>query len=259
VSATPTLELAGIEVRLGDTAVLAGLDLRVEPGEVVLLAGRNGAGKTTLLRVAAGLLAPSAGTAKLGGQPIGGQSRRAVARQVALVPQDTQVPFPYSVAELVLMGRAPHLGLLGFEAAPDRDRVAAALDRLGIATLAERSILDLSGGERQLVALARALVQDAPLLLLDEPTAHLDLARRLELQALVRELAGEGRTVVLVSHDLGPAVAVADRIALLADGRILATGSAPEVLTPGHLRATFGVEARLLQTEAGALVVPGSS
>ena len=259
MSAAPTLELTGIEVRLGDSLVLAGLDLRVEPGEVVLLAGRNGAGKTTLLRVAAGLLAPSGGTAKLSGQATLGQSRRAIARQVALVPQDTQVPFPYSVAELVLMGRAPHLGLLGFEAASDRERVTAALERLGISALAERSILDLSGGERQLVALARALVQDAPLLLLDEPTAHLDLARRLELQTLVRELAAEGRTVVLVSHDLGPAVAIADRIALLAAGRILATGSAAEVLTPGHLRAAFGVEAHLLETEAGALVVAGSS
>ena len=255
----PILELVGVGVRLGETSVLDGIDLSIAPGEIVLLAGRNGAGKTTLLRVAAGLVTPSAGSARIAGHDMAKLGRRAVARQVALVPQDTQVPFPYAVSELVLMGRAPHLGLLGFEAAADRDRVAAALARLGIAELAERSILELSGGERQLVSIARALVQDTPLLLLDEPTAHLDVARRLELQTLLRELAAEGRSIVLVSHDLGAAAASADRLALLAEGRILATGAPAEVLTPDRLRTAFGVEARWLETEAGALLVPGSS
>ena len=249
------LELRGVEVALSGTPILRGVDLELLPGEVVLLAGRNGAGKTTLLRVAARLLAPDAGEVRLGGEALGLLPRREIARRIALVPQDTFVPFPYTVTELVLMGRAPHLGLLGFESRDDRAIVGAALERLGLTLLAERSVLDLSGGERQLVSIARALAQEAPVLLLDEPMAHLDLARRLELQALIRELAADGRTIVLVSHDLGPAAAIADRVALLAEGKILAIGPAEAVLQPDALRATFGIEARLVATEAGPVVL----
>ncbi len=250
------LELRGVAVALAGVPVLRGIDLAFEPGEVALLAGRNGAGKTTLLRVAAGLLRPDEGVVLLGDSALAGMPRREVARRIALVPQDTTVPFPYTVTELVLMGRAPHLGLLGFESRADRAIVAAALERLCIDEFAERPVTALSGGERQLVAIARALAQQTPILLLDEPTAHLDLARRLELQTLLRELASEGRTVVLVSNDLGPAASVADRVALLAEGAIHAIGSAESVLQPDALRDAFGIDARLVITEAGPVVVP---
>jgi iron complex transport system ATP-binding protein len=249
------LTLNGVRVSLGGAPILNGADLEFETGEIVLLAGRNGAGKTTLLRVAAGLIEPEAGHVLLGADAITALPRRSVAKRIALVPQDTAVPFPYTVNEMVLMGRAPHLGLLGFEGRADRALVGEVLARLGIGALAERSILDLSGGERQLVALARALAQQAPVLLLDEPTAHLDLARRLELQTLLRDLAAEGRTIVLVSHDLGPAAGVADRVALLAQGRILEVGPAETVLRPETLRATFGIDARLIVTEAGPAIL----
>jgi iron complex transport system ATP-binding protein len=250
------LALQGVAVALAGQPVLQAVDLTVAPGEVLVLAGRNGAGKTTLLRVATRLLEPDAGEVALLGEPAAGLSRREMARRVALVPQDTQVPFPYRVSELVLMGRTPHLGLLGFERKRDLEIAEAALARLGISELGPRSILELSGGERQLVAVARALAQETPLLLLDEPTAHLDLARRLELLQLVRALADEGRALLLVSHDLGTAPRVADRVALLAEGRVLAAGAPAEVLRPDLLRQAFGVEAQVLDTPSGPVVLP---
>jgi iron complex transport system ATP-binding protein len=239
----PRLALRGIELALGGRSVLVGADLAVAPGEVVGLLGRNGAGKTTLLRVASGLLAPDAGQVLLDGQPLRALDRRARARAVAVVPQETHFPFPFTVAEVVLMGRAPHLGWLGFEGRADRAAAREAMERLGILELADRSILELSGGERQLAVLARALAQAPRLLLLDEPTAFLDLRHRLEVLARVGELAAAGTGALVVSHDLGVAARCCDRLALLAGGRVLVAGRPEEVLTPAALRAAYGIEA----------------
>jgi len=165
------------------------------------------------------------------------------------------VPFPFRVEEIVLMGRAPHKGWLGLATPQDLERALEALARLGIEALAERSVETLSGGERQLVMVARALVQDPQVLLLDEPTAHLDLARRLALVELVRELAQSGKSALLVSHDLALSARAGDRVALLAEGRILAAGPPAEALTPARLARTFGVDAEVLRTADGATVV----
>ncbi len=245
-----------VAVALRGHAVLAGVDLSLAPGELVVLAGRNGAGKTTLLRAAAGLVVPSRGEVLLGEAPVASLSRRELARRLALVPQDTSVPFAFSALELVLMGRAPHLGLLGFETRADLAVAEAALARVGLERLADRTVPTLSGGERQLVTVARALAQDTPILLLDEPTAHLDLAHRLALVALLRGLADAGRAVLMVSHDLGAAARAADRIALLHEGRIAAVGPPLEVLEPGLLRRVFAVEAEVLMHASGPVVVP---
>lgn len=254
------LALAGVEARLGAAAVLRGVDLELAGGELLGLLGPNGAGKTTLLRVATRVVPAVAGAVTVGGRPLVSLSRRELAREIALVPQETALPFPFSVAELVLMGRAPHLGLLGFETAADRRAAGAALERLGIAHLADRSVLEVSGGERQLAVVARALAQDARILLLDEPTAHLDLARRLALLELARELVREGRSVLVVSHDLSLAARLCDRVALLAGGRVAAAGEPGAILTPEHLRKVFGVESEVLRAaDGGPVVVPTAS
>ena len=249
------LALRGVRVRLGTRLVLDGVDLAVQAGEIVGLLGRNGAGKTTLLRVASGVLRPAAGSVSLDGRDARAFGRRARARAVALVPQETAVGFPFSVAEVVLMGRTPHLGWLGFEGAHDLATARAAMERLGIAELADRSILELSGGERQLAIVARALAQEPSLLLLDEPTAFLDLRHRIEVLAHVREFAAGGGGALVVSHDLGLAAQFCDRLVLIGGGRVLAAGAPAEVLVPATLREAFGIEASVLAGPDGRPVV----
>ncbi len=255
MSASPRLSLRGVRARLGAHAVLSGAELDVAPGEIVGLLGRNGAGKSTLLRIACGLLAPEAGSVELDGRPLATMDRRERARAAALVPQETHFPFPFSVAEVVLMGRTPHLGWLGFEGRRDLAAALGAMQQLGIDGLAGRSVLSLSGGERQLAVVARALAQEPRLLLLDEPTAFLDLRHRLQVLGRVRELAAAGTSALVVSHDLAVAARACDRLALLAGGRILAAGPPAEVLTPELLRETFGIEADVLTTPDGHPVV----
>ena len=249
------LRFESLAVELGGRTILSGIDFEVSPGEVVGLVGRNGVGRTTLLRLANGALTASSGRVLLGAESVATLPRRRLARGVALVPQDLHVPFPFRVGELVLMGRAPHQPLVGLESETDVELALGALERLGIGHLADRAITTLSGGERQLVLFARALVQDPGVLLLDEPTAFLDLKHRVEVLREVRAFARSGRAALIVSHDLSLAARSCDRVVLLGSGGIAAVGPPADVLTPENLRAAFGIEVFAFPGPDGALVV----
>lgn len=249
------LRFEQVSAAAGGHTLLTGIDFTVSPGEVVGLIGRNGVGKTTLMRIASAAIRPAAGRVTLTGEDVAKLSRRVLARQLALVPQDLHVPFPFRVGELVLMGRAPHHSLIGLESDHDAELALAALGRLGIQHLADREITTLSGGERQLVLFARALVQDPAVLLLDEPTAFLDLKHRVDVLREVRAFARSGRSALVVSHDLTLAARTCDRVVLLGEGGIVAHGPPAEVLTTEPLRRAFEIEAQSFIAPDGDVVV----
>jgi iron complex transport system ATP-binding protein len=253
----PALRVAGLHVRLGGHVVLDEVSFDVGPGEVVGVLGRNGAGKTTLLRVAGGTQRADAGRVEIGGRDAATLSRRERARRVATVPQDVDARFPFTGGEIVRMGRTPHQGLLGLESKHDIEMARDALARVGAAELADRRLGSLSGGERQLVLFARALAQDPDVLLLDEPTSHLDLRHRVDVLGIVRGLAREGRAALIVSHDLGLAARACDRWVVLANGRVHADGAPADILDARLLASAFGMDAEVVHGSDGLpLVVP---
>jgi iron complex transport system ATP-binding protein len=239
----PLVEVDDLTVSFGDVPVVAGVDLRVERGELVGLVGPNGAGKTTVLRAIKGTLAPDSGTVRLDGDPAADLSPREAGRRVASVPQETSLAFDFRVRHVVEMGRTPHLGRFDGHGADDDRAVAAAMDAAGVARFADRSIAEVSGGERQRVLLARALAQGTPALLLDEPTASLDANHAVRTLELVRDLVDDGRGALAAIHDLDAAARYCDRIVVLANGGVHAAGPPDEVLTADALRTAFDAEA----------------
>ncbi len=254
---SPALTLTDVCVGYGDRPVLVDVSLDVQPGEVVGVLGRNGVGKTTLLRIAGGTQMADSGRVVVGGDDAAALTRRERARRVATVPQDVDVSFPFTAGEIVRMGRAPHQGLLGIETREDIELARAALERVGAAGLADRRIDQLSGGERQLVVFARALTQAPDVLLLDEPTSHLDLRHRVDVLGIVRALAAEGRAALVVSHDLGLAARACDRWVVLQAGHVVADGPPAEICTRELLQSAFGMDAEVVRAGDGLpLVVP---
>jgi iron complex transport system ATP-binding protein len=247
--------LETVTVRYGSTPALSVLTEHIGPGEWVGVIGPNGAGKTTLLSAVSGLV-PHEGEIKVDGVAVSSLSPRRLARLVAYVPQQPVLPPDMTVGDYVLLGRTPHIGYFGFETAADRHVCADLLDSLDLGPMAQRRLSTLSGGELQRLVLARALAQDAPVLLLDEPTSALDLGRRVEALELVDTLRQErGLTVLSALHDLTLAGQFADRLILLDSGQAVRTGKPDEVLTEEALTRHFGTNVRVMRSDDGDLVV----
>jgi iron complex transport system ATP-binding protein len=244
-----------LTVRYGGTTALQSINGQVRDGEWLGLIGPNGAGKTTLLNAIARLM-PYAGSVTVGDRPTDRLSRRELARLIAYVPQRPLLPPDMTVSDYVLLGRTAHIGYLRTETAADRRVCAAAIGRLDLGAMAARTLQTMSGGELQRVVLARALAQEAPVLLLDEPTSALDLGRRMDALELIDEVRRErSLTVLSAIHDLTLAGQFADRLMLLADGQIAASGSALEVLRDDVLAEYFGAGIQVLATDNGEIAV----
>jgi len=238
----PMLSAEDVSVSLGGTEILSDVSLTAECGSVVGLVGPNGAGKTTTLRVLRATLSPDSGTVRVAGDRIDGLSSKQVSQRVASTPQATTLSFEFTVRQTVEMGRTPHLGRFDRVDSGDRETVRAAMERADVARFADRPVTSLSGGERQRVLLARALAQETPVLLLDEPTSNLDINHAVNTLELVADLAREGKTAVAAIHDLNLAARYCDQLVLLADGAVRAAGEPREVLQAATLRDAFDAE-----------------
>ncbi|MCE2532206.1 MAG: ABC transporter ATP-binding protein [Acidimicrobiia bacterium] len=247
---TEALTCRAVHVTFGETEALRGVDLHVAPGEWLGLIGPNGAGKSTLLRAIAGLV-PHDGSVTLN------RDRRPAGTDVALVPQIPILPEGMTVAEYALLGRSPHLGWLAVESRRDRRIVASVLERLDLQRFADRPVTHLSGGETQRVTLARALAQQAPILLLDEPTSALDLGHRDAVLDLIDTLRrDDGISIIAAMHDLGTAARFADRLALIDQGRIVADGPPRRVLAAGRLSTVYATPLNVHTVDGEIVVLP---
>jgi iron complex transport system ATP-binding protein len=249
------IELRDLTVRFGGHEAVRHASFAADAGDWVVLIGPNGAGKTSVLRAMCGLL-PFDGEILVDGRDVRSLSRRELARIVAFVPQTPETPHELTVAEYVLLGRTPHIGYFAAEGSADRRAAASALDRLELSPFAERPLGSLSGGEVQRVVLARALAQEAPILLLDEPTTALDLGRQQQALELIDSLRTDGLTVVSTMHDLTLAGQYAARLLLLDRGVVVAEGTPEDVLSVANLSAHYDARVRVVQDEDGIFVLP---
>jgi iron complex transport system ATP-binding protein len=250
------LNARGVGWRIGGTTIVEGIDLSVDRGELVGVIGPNGAGKTTLLRLLSGLLAPSTGTVSLDGRDLSGLDARSRARKLAFMSQETAQSFPFTVLEILLMGRYPHLGRFEQETTEDRERARRTLSYVGLSGLEERGFSELSGGERQLVLFAKALVQDTEILVLDEPSSNLDIRHQDRIFSMAQELANEKRAVLTSVHNLAVAAQYCSRLLLLEKGKVAADGRPEAVLRSAILDRVYAVRTLVSPSMAtGSLTV----
>lgn len=256
---TAAFSVRGLRFGYGREApeVLHDLSLEIPGGTTTAVLGPNGCGKTTLLHLVLGWLTPQGGDILVEGRPLAEIPRRERGRLLALVPQAEYVPFDFSVFEYVLMGRTPYVGVLEMPSPDDRAVALESLESLGLAHLWRRPVPELSGGERQMVTLARALAQRTPILLLDEPTAHLDLGNKGRLLDALAGLADRGTTIVLTTHDPETASLAASTVVLMREGRVLAAGPVDQVLVAERLSPTYGVAVKVVEIEGRRVVLLG--
>jgi ABC-type cobalamin/Fe3+-siderophores transport system ATPase subunit len=249
----PILAVSDLVLGYGRRTIVESADLTVAAGERLAIVGPNGAGKSTLLRALTGMLTARQGSVRLSGDPIASIDRRAVARTIAVVPELTDLPFAMPVEEVVALGRLPHEPPFTGLRPSDVAAVDSAIERVGIADLRRSDVRELSMGERQLVFIAVALAQAAPILVLDEPTAHLDIRHQVEVMELLVELnRRDGATVVAVLHDLALAAHFFPRVVVMNHGRIVADGPPDDVLDVARIRDVFGVDPALVRLPVGA-------
>ncbi len=239
----------------GDHEVSRGIDLAVAPGTITAILGPNGAGKTTFLNLALGWLQPQAGDIIFDGKEVGNWGRNELGRQMALVPQRESSAFEHTVLETVVLGRTPHLGLLEMPGDKDFEIALSALDQCGLASFAARTVNCLSGGEMQLVLLARALTQEPRLLLLDEPFSHLDLANKSRLLQVIRNLSARGVTILMTTHEPEIAAAIATHLVLMRAGRVQRIGPLHDVLTGPLLSETYGIPVEVCEVSGRKIVL----
>lgn len=251
-----TISLSELSVNLGSRTVVRAIDATLEPGSLIGVIGPNGAGKSTLIRALLGLLQPSSGTVMLDGTPVPSMARKDIARMIAYLPQGQTLHWPLTVERLVALGRLPHLAPLSRITDGDMVAIDEAMVRADVDHLRKRPAVELSGGERARVMLARALAVQAPGLIADEPLASLDPGHQIDVMELLAREAASGALVVTVLHDLTMAARYCDRLMLLAGGTLVADGPPMDVLTPDRLRAVYGINAVVGVSNGVPMVVP---
>jgi len=240
-----------------DIPILKRIEFKASPQEVTVILGPNGSGKTTLFKCILGLWEARKGEVFINGRSIRTMGRGEVAKNVAIVPQDHEPPFPYSVFDVVLLGRIAHVGLLSSPSRRDKEAARGALEALGIERLADRPYTKISGGERQLVLIARCLAQEAPVMLLDEPTAHLDFRNQVMVLTKVKSIAKEKGLVVLMTlHDPNLALLFSDQVLLLNGGEVVARGGPKEVITEENIRRVYGLDVAFISQDGMELICP---